>query len=95
MSSWDGEEDYAETLDRILAQTTALLAQRGDEQCVALMIDVQAVEFVNTDEVSYTYRDAVWGELTRTVYYQTAMFDVDDHLVRDSSRLYVIGLLRR
>jgi hypothetical protein len=83
MSDWDDDEGafLAERADRILAQTTALLAQRGDEQAVALLIDVRTMEFVNTDEVAYTYRDAVWGEMTHTVYLQTAMLDVDDHLV--------------
>jgi hypothetical protein len=36
---WTSEDD--DELDRILGQTTALLAQRGDEQAVALLVDVQ------------------------------------------------------
>jgi hypothetical protein len=46
MSDWHADE----RADRILAQTTALLAQRGDEQAVALLIDVRSMELLNTDE---------------------------------------------
>lgn len=79
MSDWEYAE-YAETLDTILAQTTALLARRGDEQCVALLVDVQGLVIADTDEVVRTETDAAWGT-TRTVYAQQAILDVEDHLI--------------
>jgi hypothetical protein len=36
------ELTWEETAERILAQATALLAQRGDEEAVALLVDLQA-----------------------------------------------------
>ena len=76
MSNWDEDEDA----DRILAQTAALLAQRGDEQAVALLIDVRRMEFVATDEV-FSQEPDPWGYDTIVRYYLAAVFDVDDHLV--------------
>jgi hypothetical protein len=40
--------------DRILGQTTGLLAQRGDEQAVALLVDVRSMALADTDEVIRT-----------------------------------------
>jgi hypothetical protein len=74
--SWD-EDDPPDT-DRILAQTVALFAQRGDEQAVALLIDVQSVEFGTTDEEAHREYD---GRYYMTYYHRTAVLDVDDHLV--------------
>jgi hypothetical protein len=72
--------------ERILAQATALLAQRGDEQAVALLVDVQSVTIASTSEVVRTERvflpdieDGVWG--TETFYRREAILDVEDHLV--------------
>ena len=36
--------------DRILGPTRGLLAERGDEQAVALMVDVQSVSLRDTNE---------------------------------------------
>lgn len=82
MSDWQEEEDERERADRILAQTTALLAQRGDEQAVALLIDVRSMEFVNTDEVARTQYSVDWGETAITEYVRAATFDVEDHLIQ-------------
>jgi len=72
--------------ERILAQTTALLAQRGDEQAVALLVDVQSVTIAATDEVMRTERvfipdieDGIWG--TETTYCREAILDIETHLV--------------
>jgi hypothetical protein len=40
--------------DRILGQTTGLLAQRGDEEAVALLVDVQSMALADTGEVIRT-----------------------------------------
>lgn len=83
---WTSEHD--DELDRILGQTTGLLAQRGDEQAVALLVDVQYMTLAATDEVVGTER--VWedpwstgdnGPATRTIYRREALLDVDDHLI--------------
>src|ERR1700735_2205512 len=37
--------------EQILAQTAALLAERGDEQAIALLVDVQSVTIDSTSEV--------------------------------------------
>jgi hypothetical protein len=73
--------------DRILAQATGLLAQRGDEQAVALLVDVRSIALVDTDEVIRTdkFFDP-WvtgddGPAYRTIYRRAAVVDVDDHLV--------------
>jgi hypothetical protein len=72
--------------DRILAQTTALLAQCGDEQAVALLVDVRSATIENTSEVIRRVRVfdpdiEVDGVLYRTDYQREAVLDVDDHLV--------------
>ncbi len=72
--------------DRILGQTTGLLAQRGDEQAVALLVDVRSMALVDTDEVIRTEKvfDAWTGDdmpATRTIYRRAAVLDVDEHLV--------------
>lgn len=76
-------EDRAE---RILAQTTALLAQRGDEQAVALLVDVQSVTIDSTSEVMRTeevflpdIEGGIWG--TETIYRREAILDIEEHLV--------------
>jgi very-short-patch-repair endonuclease len=72
--------------DRILGQTAGLLAQRGDEEAVALLVDVRSLTIASTSEVARTEKvfvpdidDGVWG--TETFYLQEAVLDVDDHLV--------------
>ncbi len=83
MASWDysEEEDY----DRILGQTTGLLAQRGDAQAVALLVDVRSMTVEDTDEVidSVTEPDPWIPEqhITTTIYRRAALLDVDEHLV--------------
>ncbi|HZD14191.1 MAG TPA: hypothetical protein VE196_03520 [Pseudonocardiaceae bacterium] len=74
--SWEHEPDT----DRILAQTAALLAQRGDEQAVALLVDVRSMEFESSGEVHSRYNDEERG-FPATVYFQMAVFDVEEHLV--------------
>lgn len=49
---WMYEQDTE--YDRILGQTTGLLAQRGDEQAVALLVDVRSMALADTDEVIRT-----------------------------------------
>jgi hypothetical protein len=83
------EQDQRELEDRILGQATGLLAQRGDEQAVALLVDVRSMALVDTDEVIrteqfedpfglYTGDDSL---VTRRIYRRAAVLDVDDHLV--------------
>jgi hypothetical protein len=76
--------------DRILGQTTGLLAQRGDEQAVALLVDVRSMTLVSTDEVARkekTFNPDPWaatgddGPVTITIYRRAAVLDVDEHLV--------------
>lgn len=74
--------------DRILGQTTGLLAQRGDEQAVALLVDVRSIVLVDTDEVIRTEKVFdPWlptgddGPAIVTIYRRAAVLDVDDHLV--------------
>jgi len=72
--------------ERILAQTAALLAQRGDEQAIALLVDVQSVTIDSTSEVMRResvflpdVEGGIWG--TETIYRQEAVLEVEDHLV--------------
>ncbi len=51
MSRDEWEYGYDDTLDRILGQTTALLSLRGDQQAVALLLDVSSLTIAQTDEV--------------------------------------------
>lgn len=76
MSDWHADE----RTDRILAQTTALLAQRGDEEAVALLIDVRSMELLNTDEEARRRPDP-WGDDVYIDVYRAASFDVEDHLI--------------
>lgn len=80
------ELTWEERAERILAQTTALLARRGDEQAVALLVDAQSMTIDSTSEVIGTERifipdieDGIWG--TQTIYRQEAVLDVEEHLV--------------
>jgi len=80
------ERDQQVLKDRILGQTTGLLAQRGDEQAVALLVDVRSMALADTDEAIRT--EQVWdlwtpddSPATRTIYRRAAVLDVDDHLV--------------
>jgi hypothetical protein len=84
------EREQAAEYDRILGQTTGLLAERGDEQAVALIVDVRSMALVNTDEVARTeqFRDIsglLTGDpgalVTETIYRRAAVLDVEDHLV--------------
>jgi hypothetical protein len=75
--------------DQILGQTTGLLAQRGDEEAVALLVDVRSMALADTDEVIRTEKVFdPWGAPTgddgpaiRTIYRRAAVLDVDEHLV--------------
>ena len=79
--------DRGTEYDRILAQATGLLAQRGDEQAVALLVDVRSIALVDTDEVIRTEKVFdPWvtgddGPAYMTIYRRAAVLDVDDHLV--------------
>jgi hypothetical protein len=84
------EQDRRVLEDRILGQTTGLLAQRGDEQAVALLVDVRSMALVDTNEVVRTeqFRDSsglLTGDpdalVTETIYRRAAVLDVDEHLV--------------
>lgn len=82
---WTSDEQDDE-LDRILGQTTGLLAQRGDEQAVALLVDVRSMTLASTDEVVRT--EKVWDPwtgddvpATMTIYRREALLDVDGHLL--------------
>lgn len=85
ISGMDPEEwEYGQALDQTLGQTTALLASRGDEHAVALLVDVRSIALANTDEVVRTELvDNLWTETraTQTFYRQEALLDVEDHLV--------------
>jgi hypothetical protein len=83
---WMYEQDTE--YDRILGQATGLLAQRGDEQAVALLVDVRSMALADTDEVMRTEKFFdPWaptgddGPAIRTIYRRAAVLDVDDHLV--------------
>lgn len=73
--------------DRILGQTTGLLAERGDEQAIALMVDVRSMTLRDTDEVISTrkifdtFLTGDDGPLIETFYRREAVLDVADHLV--------------
>ncbi|WP_164465838.1 hypothetical protein [Actinoplanes teichomyceticus] len=82
---WDHNE--VEVCDRILGQTAGLLAQRGDDQSVALLVDVRAITIVDTDEllrtqqVSPPFGLSEYDLITVKIYSRVAVLDVDDHLV--------------
>lgn len=61
MSRDEWEYGYDDTLDRILGQTTALLSQRGDQQAVALLVDVGSISIAETDEAIRTVADEDWA----------------------------------
>ncbi|MGO8889723.1 MAG: hypothetical protein ACLP8X_28080 [Streptosporangiaceae bacterium] len=74
--------------DRILGQTTGLLFQRGDEEAVALLVDVRSMALTDTDEVIRTEKVFdPWvatgddGPAYRTIYRRAAVLDVDEYLV--------------
>lgn len=80
------ELTWEETVERILAQATALLAQRGDEEAVALLVDVQSVAIDSTGEVMRTRQvflpdieGGIWG--TETAYHQEVVLDVEEYLI--------------
>lgn len=50
MSATESQLD-GDRADQLLGATAALLAQRGDEQAVALLLDVQDLAFARTDEI--------------------------------------------
>ncbi|GAA2458956.1 hypothetical protein GCM10010191_93800 [Actinomadura vinacea] len=75
--------EYAAHLDHILGQTTGLLAQRGDDQAVALLIDVHSMTLEFTEEIAATTHES-WGdgpEWTRHTYHRVALLDVDEHII--------------
>ena len=70
--------------ERILGQTVAILDQLGDNQAVALLVDVRSIVIVDTDEVvSVEQYIDVWSEqpVTQTIVRRTAVVEVDEHLV--------------
>lgn len=73
--------------DRILGQTTGLLAERGDDRAVALLVDVRSMSLHDTDEVIGTrkffdpFLTGDDGPLTETFYRREAVLDVPDHLI--------------
>ena len=75
--------------DRILGQTTGLLAQRGHEQAVALLVDVRSMALARPRRSDphrevHRPRGAPTGDdapAIRTIYRRGAVLDVDDHLV--------------
>ena len=73
--------------DRILGQTAGLLAERGDEQAVALMVDVRSMSLRDTDEVIGTrkifdtFLTGDDGPIIETFYRREAVLDVAEHLV--------------
>jgi hypothetical protein len=82
------DDDWKYEYDRILGQTTSLLAQRGDEQAVALLVDVRSMDLVSTDEAIRTEKVFnPWidtgddSPVTMTVYRRAAVLDIDDYLV--------------
>jgi hypothetical protein len=82
MDEWMYEQDA--DYNRILGQTTGLLAQRGDEHAVALLVDVQSMILADTDELIRTesYIEPWTDQLaTKSIYRRKAVFDVEEHLV--------------
>lgn len=82
MAEWDYDDgaDY----EIILGQTTGLLAQRGDGEAAALLVDVSAITLESTDEVVRTekqYEGWTGNEYTVRIYRRAAVLDVEDHLV--------------
>lgn len=85
---WEYEQEAE--FDEILGQTAGLLAQRGDDQAVALLVDVQGMCLVDTDEVVRTERHLdAWASMggegnhyvSRTIYRRAALLDVEEHLI--------------
>lgn len=80
-------DEYDTYCDQILGQTTGLLAERGDDQAVALLVDVRSISLHNTDEVVSTrkifdtYLTGDDGPLIETLYRREAVLDVPDHLI--------------
>lgn len=82
MDEWMYEQqaDY----ERILGQTTGLLAQRGDEHAVALLVDVRSMTLVDTkEEIRTESFIEPWTNqrASKTIYRRTALLDVDEHIV--------------
>jgi hypothetical protein len=80
------KDEWIYHCDRILGQATGLLAQRGDEQAVALLVDVRSMDLVDTDEVIRNEKvfdpyieDGTWT--TSPVYRRAAVLDVDEYRV--------------
>jgi hypothetical protein len=80
MTGMDEDWYEAETLDTILARTTALFAGRGEEQVVALLIDVQSMTIADGSDV-VEIRANPWTKKPENVYNRAALLDVEDHLV--------------
>ncbi|QII09239.1 hypothetical protein BH93_27065 (plasmid) [Rhodococcoides fascians A25f] len=74
------DEWQAEIYDSILARTTALFAERGDERVVALLVDVRTMTISDGSTVIGRNENA-WTNLPEEVYNRAALLDVDDHLV--------------
>jgi hypothetical protein len=80
-------DEYDTYCDRILGQTTGLLAERGDDQAVALLVDVQSISLHSTDKVIGTrkifdtFLTGDDGPLTETLYRREAVLDIPDHLI--------------
>jgi hypothetical protein len=82
VDEWMYEQDA--DYDRILAQTTGLLAQRGDEHGVALLVDVRSMIIVDTEELIRTERyfePWIDEHVSRSIFRRKALLDVEEHLV--------------
>ncbi|WP_169979868.1 hypothetical protein [Microbispora sp. H10836] len=79
---WEYEQE--QEYDQIFGQTTGLLAQRGDEEAVSLMVDVHHMAIEDTDEAiqTETYQDP-WTlqSRTRTIFRRKVLLDVEEHLI--------------
>jgi hypothetical protein len=77
-------EDQA---DDVMARTVELLARRGNEQAVALLVDARLLATAATDDVLRVEKTPVGGFGTPTthtrhnVYARVALLDVEEHLV--------------
>jgi hypothetical protein len=72
------DDDPDRNLEDVLAQTAILLHRRGDEQAVALLLDVEEIGLATGN--GQIGVDDAWG-LSTPVYAKVAVLDVEDHLV--------------
>ncbi len=74
------DDGHDEWLDDILGRTAALFASRGEQRIVALLLDVESIAIVPSNEVIGTTEN-VWTNELEPVYSRVVMLDVEDHLV--------------